>query len=526
MSQASGSAWRGLVGNGPWRRGPAVRRPRHRHRASSAATSPARGPGQGVQLLGRGYQLAEGLKARRDRRRRGRREPRSWRRCTRPSSSPARPCARSCWRVSGGRPQSSFVRVDCRAARPCGDRGRSPAPARPRPPRGVERPSARCCMRSRSRSRIDGGRPLKDARGLSGQRLEIVAHLVTVAGPALRNLLACLERCHVEVKGVVCASYAAAIGLPRRGRAGARLPGPRHGRRHHRPRPFRRRPADPGRAGALWRRPHHGRSRLWPVDQPPACRADQEPVRRHAVPQLRRQAPGSSMPLLGRPCRACRPARCRAPGSPRSCARGSRRSWRWCGAGSTSMASCWLRRPPRSIVLTGGGSQLEGIEELVQEVFRLPARLRPAGCPATATAGGRALLRHGGRRGRPGAGRRRRPRLARSDRGLDARRTVLRDLANGLERTSDQLFRIGRPDTCPRPATWPEPEYGRPSCGGERTDDDQPESAHHARAEAEDHGRRRRRRRRQCREQHDHLASRGGRVRRPATRTRRRWRPA
>jgi sugar (pentulose or hexulose) kinase len=31
-------------------------------------------------------------------------------------------------------------------------------------------------------------------------------------------------------------------------------------------------------------------------------------------------------------------------------------------------------RPPRSIVLTGGGSQLEGIEELVQEVFRLPAR--------------------------------------------------------------------------------------------------------------------------------------------------------
>ena len=51
---------------------------------------------------------------------------------------------------------------------------------------------------------IDGGRPLKDACGLSGQRLEIVAHLVTVAGPALRNLLACLERCHIEVKGVVC----------------------------------------------------------------------------------------------------------------------------------------------------------------------------------------------------------------------------------------------------------------------------------------------------------------------------------
>ncbi|MFO1047823.1 MAG: hypothetical protein U1E52_08000 [Geminicoccaceae bacterium] len=36
-------------------------------------------------------------------------------------------------------------------------------------------------------------------------------------------------------------------------------------------------------------------------------------------------------------------------------------------------------RPPRSIVLTGGGSQLEGIDDLVQEVFRLPARIgRPA----------------------------------------------------------------------------------------------------------------------------------------------------
>ena len=31
-------------------------------------------------------------------------------------------------------------------------------------------------------------------------------------------------------------------------------------------------------------------------------------------------------------------------------------------------------RPPRSIVVTGGGSQLEGIEELVQEEFCLPAR--------------------------------------------------------------------------------------------------------------------------------------------------------
>ncbi|MGE3738797.1 MAG: cell division FtsA domain-containing protein, partial [Geminicoccaceae bacterium] len=42
-------------------------------------------------------------------------------------------------------------------------------------------------------------------------------------------------------------------------------------------------------------------------------------------------------------------------------------------------AELLLTRPPRSIVVTGGGSQLEGIDDLVQEVFRLPARTgRPA----------------------------------------------------------------------------------------------------------------------------------------------------
>jgi cell division protein FtsA len=41
-------------------------------------------------------------------------------------------------------------------------------------------------------------------------------------------------------------------------------------------------------------------------------------------------------------------------------------------------------RPPRSIVLTGGGSQLEGIEELVQEMFRLPTRCGRPGALQTA----------------------------------------------------------------------------------------------------------------------------------------------
>jgi cell division protein FtsA len=40
-------------------------------------------------------------------------------------------------------------------------------------------------------------------------------------------------------------------------------------------------------------------------------------------------------------------------------------------------------RPPRAIVLTGGGSLLEGVQELVQEVFRLPTRCARPGALQT-----------------------------------------------------------------------------------------------------------------------------------------------
>ena len=58
---------------------------------------------------------------------------------------------------------------------------------------------------------IDGGRPLRDASGLRGQRLEVLSHVVSVAAGPFRNLLGCLERCHLQVRGVVAASYAAGL---------------------------------------------------------------------------------------------------------------------------------------------------------------------------------------------------------------------------------------------------------------------------------------------------------------------------
>jgi cell division protein FtsA len=59
---------------------------------------------------------------------------------------------------------------------------------------------------------IDGGRPLLDARGMSGRQLEMLAHVVSLRSEALRDVLAALERSHVVVKGVAVASYAAGVG--------------------------------------------------------------------------------------------------------------------------------------------------------------------------------------------------------------------------------------------------------------------------------------------------------------------------
>jgi cell division protein FtsA len=59
---------------------------------------------------------------------------------------------------------------------------------------------------------IDGGRPLVDARGMSGQQLEILAHVVTLRREALHDVLAVLDRSHVAVRGIAVASYAAGLG--------------------------------------------------------------------------------------------------------------------------------------------------------------------------------------------------------------------------------------------------------------------------------------------------------------------------
>lgn len=59
---------------------------------------------------------------------------------------------------------------------------------------------------------IDGCRGVRDPRGMYGQRLGVSLHLISAARGALRNLTACIDRCHLEIADKAVSSYAAALG--------------------------------------------------------------------------------------------------------------------------------------------------------------------------------------------------------------------------------------------------------------------------------------------------------------------------
>lgn len=374
MTETSGTAWRRLVGNGPWRRGQPfgvldigssklccyISRPR---------------PGKGVQLLGRGYQLAEGLKG-------GEiidaeAAEASVLAALHEAEQQSGETLREIWlAVGGGRPQSSFVRVETAL------HGRSVTDTDlqlllDRARREASTPEREVLHAVPVEVTIDGGRPLRDARGLSGQRLAIVAHLVSVAGPPLRNLLACLERCHVQVEGVVCASYAAAIGClaedeMERGCLVLDFGGGTTGFAHF----------AGGRLNLVGQVPYGGDhitgdlayglstsrqhaeriKNLFGSTQFRSCdegtRIEHPRLGDHA------EMPTGEVPRT----RITEIVRARVE---EILALVRRRL--------DEHGELLATRPPRSIVVTGGGSQLEGIEDLVQEVLRLPVRTgRPA----------------------------------------------------------------------------------------------------------------------------------------------------
>ena len=129
-----------------------------------------RRPGGGLEVLGAGYQLAEGLRA-------GEivdaeAAEASILAVVHEAEQQARETLREVvLGLSAGRPRSLRSTVELELERPRGDRrrtspGRSPTPA---PRRGSR--AARRCTRCRSRSRLDGGQPLRDPRGMIGRRL-------------------------------------------------------------------------------------------------------------------------------------------------------------------------------------------------------------------------------------------------------------------------------------------------------------------------------------------------------------------
>ena len=58
---------------------------------------------------------------------------------------------------------------------------------------------------------IDGSRGIKDPRGMYGQRLGVDMHLVSADAAALRNMVTCVARCHLDVEDVVISPYAAGL---------------------------------------------------------------------------------------------------------------------------------------------------------------------------------------------------------------------------------------------------------------------------------------------------------------------------
>lgn len=59
--------------------------------------------------------------------------------------------------------------------------------------------------------RIDDDTPIDDARGMIADQLSVDIHAVTADESALKNLILCVERCHLTVGGLACAPYASGL---------------------------------------------------------------------------------------------------------------------------------------------------------------------------------------------------------------------------------------------------------------------------------------------------------------------------
>ena len=201
---------------------------------------------------------------------------------------------------------------------------------------------------------VDDGRPLEDPRGVTGERLDLLVHLVVADSQPVRNLMACLERCHLEGRSLVAAPFAAGMGATQ----AAHFSG---GRLLHVDQLLKggdkitgdlafglstsQREAERIKnlyGGVLWRSCDDNVRVAVPLIGDHADLPTGEVPRTRLTYIIRARVEEIFQELMGRLQRA---------------------------------ADVLQAKPPRSIVLTGGAAQIEGMDELAEELFRLPARI-------------------------------------------------------------------------------------------------------------------------------------------------------
>lgn len=58
---------------------------------------------------------------------------------------------------------------------------------------------------------IDGNAGIRDPRGMYGEKLSVQMHVSTAASAPIQNLALCVERCHLELSGLVLSPYASGL---------------------------------------------------------------------------------------------------------------------------------------------------------------------------------------------------------------------------------------------------------------------------------------------------------------------------
>ena len=112
--------------------------------------------------------------------------------------------------------------------------------------------------------RLDDNGGIREPHGMCGERLAVDLHAVTADEVAMRNVMLCVERCHLAVRepGRGALRQRARGDHARRGQARRGLH--RFRRRHHHALGVRRRPFHPCRCHRPWRQRHHHRHRPHP----------------------------------------------------------------------------------------------------------------------------------------------------------------------------------------------------------------------------------------------------------------------